>query len=504
MEREGQLRMLSSLSGLAGDAALVALEAGKAPHHALHLLELGRNIIASVAIGYRSQLTEFGDREYPEIIRKFNHLRIEADVAGHVDNTTTITDAELFANRRRDTQFEMDRLLAEIRLIPGYENYLAPQKPSDMMALASDGPIVIVVAGKVVNRSDAIIVQQSSIISISLPKLHHDDATLRTFEVIQRLCRGPPLTFAKRNVRMREYLLWLWEVAVEPILAELNLLTPKASADLPSIHWIGVGPLANAPFHAAGDHTPGSNNRTMAKCISSYLVTLRSLAYARSRPPKRYLNRKQDSRLLVVTMPSSPPGKGQPLPSAASEARTILSAASAASISTTSLNLPTVSSVLKHLPIHDMVHFACHGYPDPKDPSNSHLILQDADLSVAEIERSHAAEADVAYLSACSTANCEDGRLADEGIHLVNSFQLAGFRHVVGTLWETVDWSCEEVACDFYRRLLRDGGEGECDRNDEWDGKWRCAEALHAAVEELRRSDPDLPLLWAPFVHFGG
>jgi hypothetical protein len=507
LQREDKQHVLSSFSGLVADAALATIKAGSDPKHALELLELGRNIITSVTIDFRSPIPEPDQESYPEIIRKFNRLRMEADTLGHGSTATSSSDAKALVEHRQEIDEEMERLLPEIRLIPGYEDFLLPQKAANIMSLASNGPIVIVLTSDIVNRSDAIIIQESEISSIPLPDLHPHDANLRIVEMIQHICRGPPTTFAARNSKMSELLLWLWDVAVEPILYKLNILGPctELSLPLPHVRWIGVGILANAPFHAAGDHlTPGSHRQTMSKCISSYLPTIRSLAFARSRPPRRYLSRKQDSRLLVVAMPTSPPGKGKPLHSAATEAAMVLSASSAAGVSTKRLIQPSVSSVIQELPTFNMVHFACHGYPVPTNPSNSHLILQDGDLSVAQIVRSHAAEADLAYLSACSTAVCNDSRLADESLHIVSSFQLAGFRHVIGTLWDTIDWACQDVAREFYQSVFASSSEDENENEEVWDGKWRFAEALHMSVEKLRRVDPDLPLLWAPFVHFGG
>jgi len=40
----------------------------------------------------------------------------------------------------------------------------------------------------------------------------------------------------------------------------------------------------------------------------------------------------------------------------------------------------------------------------------------------------------LAYLSACSTA-VTGPELADESVHIVSAFQLAGYQHVIGTLW---------------------------------------------------------------------
>jgi hypothetical protein len=54
-------------------------------------------------------------------------------------------------------------------------------------------------------------------------------------------------------------------------------------------------------------------------------------------------------------------------------------------------------------------------------------------------------DAELAFLSACSTAR-PSGRLADEAIHLASAFQLAGYRHVIGTLWPIGDWPAVEYA----------------------------------------------------------
>jgi CHAT domain-containing protein len=40
--------------------------------------------------------------------------------------------------------------------------------------------------------------------------------------------------------------------------------------------------------------------------------------------------------------------------------------------------------------------------------------------------------------------------LLDESIHLASAFQLAGFPHVIATLWQTGDSAAVQVAEDFY------------------------------------------------------
>ena len=103
----------------------------------------------------------------------------------------------------------------------------------------------------------------------------------------------------------------------------------------------------------------------------------------------------------------------------------------------------------------------------------------------------------LAYLSACHSANYTSGTLLDESIHIASGFQLAGFPHVIGTLWEANDLKAREVATEFYKNLFdsMDPGQGF--------GDGVVARALHKAVSSLKEEFEDNPILWAPFIHLG-
>jgi CHAT domain-containing protein len=45
--------------------------------------------------------------------------------------------------------------------------------------------------------------------------------------------------------------------------------------------------------------------------------------------------------------------------------------------------------------------------------------------------------------------------LQDEGIHLMAACQLAGFQHVIGSIWEVSDKHCVDVAKDVYEEILQ-------------------------------------------------
>jgi CHAT domain-containing protein len=95
----------------------------------------------------------------------------------------------------------------------------------------------------------------------------------------------------------------------------------------------------------------------------------------------------------------------------------------------------TVENVLSHLSTTSIVHLACHGVQDTKNPLESALILGDNQkLKILRIMEQPMPNASLAFLSACETA-MGDEDLPDEAIHLAASLLFAGFRGVVATLW---------------------------------------------------------------------
>jgi CHAT domain-containing protein len=92
----------------------------------------------------------------------------------------------------------------------------------------------------------------------------------------------------------------------------------------------------------------------------------------------------------------------------------------------------------------------------------------------------------LAFLSACDTARTS-GNLADEAIHLASSFQIAGYPHVVATLWP-VGEKAATVAKMVYDTLAK--------RN--------CiATAVHHTTRELRRSSFNEPWWWGTHIRIG-
>lgn len=159
--------------------------------------------------------------------------------------------------------------------------------------------------------------------------------------------------------------------------------------------------------------------------------------------------------------------------------------------------IPTRANVLANLPRCTIAHFACHGANHPADPSRSLLLLHDFDrhpLTVASLAPVNLSQAQLAYLSACRTAFTSAPGLFDEATHLTTAFQLAGFTHVIGTLWEINDQVAVDAADEFYTALQ--SGPGVVDTR-------RAAAALNHTVRTLRDRYLLTPSLWAAYLHAG-
>lgn len=147
---------------------------------------------------------------------------------------------------------------------------------------------------------------------------------------------------------------------------------------------------------------------------------------------------------------------------------------------------------------HAYVHFACHGVTSAETPSASRLLVHDhrtRPLTVLDISRLHLSRARLAVLSACYTARGTSD-LADEAIHITSALQLAGYPHVVGTLWHVNDLIASRIAIAFHAELLQHRSGATPDPR-------RSAAALHHVIRDFREAYLDTPTLWVGHVYAG-
>ena len=511
IEREDQEYILGKVSGASSLAASLALETGDPASTALELLEFGCGIIAGYTFDARNDVSELG-KKYPALCSRYKALQDELssplkipEMECHVIPSMTSTGNRVTS--RLETVRELDELEAEIRRKDGFSRFQLPPSSSDFITLARSigGPIVAFSVSKL--RSDAILVTQTGIRALPLPGLGYDTLEEKSGILSHGMMKGPKRTMPDRLNTLKGILLWLWEAAVEPVLQGLNFIQDVSKhhgKPLPRIWWISSGRMGLMPIHAAGDYASDPKIITSNYVVSSYTPTIKSLAYAR-RKAFEVQGRPGNSVLIIGNSlgTSRTPSKGV-LSEVRAETEAIEKIAKGAiGTACTIPHPPFKKTVLDNLSSCNIAHFSCHGVTDPRNPCNSHLLLvgpggtEEDPLRIKELSNRNLGRSMLAYLSACHTANYTSETLLDEAIHIASGFQLAGFPHVIGTLWEANDFKASEVATEFYKNLFDslDSGRGF--------GDGIVAEALHRAVTSLRKEFEDNPILWAPFIHLG-
>ncbi|KAK2609183.1 hypothetical protein QQS21_002265 [Conoideocrella luteorostrata] len=487
--------MLAKVVGLASDAAAAALHAGKGPLNALALLEEGRGILATSLEDMRIEVGDLQDK-HPDLAMQFARLREELDQPINrnvftAEETSNSWQAQASQRYKRGT--ELDALILKIRQQSGFENFLLPPNEGDMRAAAGFGPIVVINVSPL--RCDAIIIEPQQIRLLPLPGL--------SFEAIAEKVK-------ESNLGCPRILEWLWDAFASAILDSLGFKQPPGDDDWPHIWWIPTGVLTKFPLHAAGYHSTGSKKAVMDRVMSSYSSSIKAIIHGRRRNNPEVLSTSSKGKALLVSMQNTP-GCGQ-LPCAADEVAVVQHLCESMGIKTIKPE-PRKSEIIQHLPESRLFHFAGHGYTDHIDPSESHLALADWQsnpLTVGSLLEINLRQQSpfLAYLSACGTGGIRDQKFMDENVHLISACQLAGFRHVIGTLWDVNDSICVDMAKITYEVMMV-GGMSD---------KSLCL-GLHEASRELRNrwlndgprrdatlcesSEEMITARWAPYVHYG-
>ncbi|KAH6688477.1 CHAT domain-containing protein [Plectosphaerella plurivora] len=524
------LGTLNAATGISSLAAATALQAGKDPLEALQVLELGRGIIAGLMMDLRMDVSEL-KVSHPELADKLASLQ---DKLGDSEDDKIdifilkpqedIAGWELRMKDRRQAEENMDQLIEEIRGLSGFNDFLSTPSASSLANTASYGPIIVINTSRY--RCDAFLVDKTGTVRVvKLPDLTEA-------EVDNRAANLP-------GDDLEGLLEWMWHTICRPCLDELGFTYPTSldgQASLPRVWWVATGLAARLPLHAAGLHRDCCGDTVMDRVMSSYAPSIKALMHGR-RPAGRALSEESPEvrpevgspSAVLVAMPETPGPGPSPLKGATQEVDWLSQKCPALSL-TAIKPVARRKEVLELLRSCHIFHFAGHGSSDPKDASRSHLLLDDwkeSPLTVGDLRdnwQRGAHQPFLAYLSACSTG-ADLGRLRDESIHLVSAFQLAGFRHVVGTLWMVDDGACVEVAKTLYSTLadegvasdeavckglhralvmLRDREVEEMTMADEAD---EFEEARRGRVRDATLDDDDdnvgLRGMWVPYVHYG-
>uniref|UniRef100_A0A0B7JTD4 CHAT domain-containing protein n=1 Tax=Bionectria ochroleuca TaxID=29856 RepID=A0A0B7JTD4_BIOOC len=437
--------------------------------------------------------------------------------------------AQARANHRYGTVRKLDDLVADIRAMPGLENFMTAPDRTEICAAANSGPIVVINASSY--RCDAILIQENEIKTIPLPDLILEEAKRRS---------------RRDQIDSPSTLKWLWHTVTGPILDALGFSHSPVQSDWPHVWWIPTGIVTKLPLHASGLHYQGSTETVLDRVVSSYSTSIRCMIYARQQdftPPRA------SSKALLIGVENTP--EHSHLKFAKQEVNTLERIFKEMSLDVLN-QLTCKKDVELLLPDCKLFHFAGHGHADLKDPLQSYLLLQDWKtdrLTVASLLEMNLSNNPpfLGYLSACGTGRSGDDEFIDENLHLISAYQLAGFRHVIGTLWEVNDEQCVHVARRTYE-VIRDKGmtdesvslglhEACRDLRDQWLSE-RASKQIRMRSKENKQISPDeekgeylafshksesigpsardaipdssddenvsrRPVHWIPYVHFG-
>jgi hypothetical protein len=496
LTRGDQEHLMKELGSQGADAAACCVHAGL-KDRAVELFEQGRAVLLGQALDTRTDLTALTE-QHPGLAARFTGLRDDLDQAG-MDGATAGGRAEAdrrARERRLAAATGFDRVITEIRQLPDFHDFLRPPPVTELLAAAAEGPVVAITVSRF--GSHALILTSGGVLDpVPLPGLTPKTVYDRVIAFLGALegAESPDGQEAAEQ-QLRDTLGWLWEEIAGAVLGRLGITGPPRDGEpWPRLWWCVSGLLSFLPLHAEGHHrtwADASPATVIDRVISSYTPTIRALTHARRRAAVGAGDRGlgTEVRVVAVAMPHTPGASD--LPGAQAET-SWLQQRFPGQVTVLTGTQATHDTVLAALPAGQWAHFACHGDSDLSNPSASYLLLTDHQqrpLTVMDVSRLRLDDARLAFLSACSTAR-PGGLLADEAIHLASAFQLAGYRHVIATLWPIGDQHAVDIAKNMYTTLTT-ADEGDV------------ASAGHAAALRMRkRWGWDTPSVWASHIHVG-
>ena len=455
------LAILKNLtSSLAVDAFSACLR-NSAPAHAVELLEQGRGVFWSQLSRLRSSLDDLigSGPAGKTLADEFTQL------ASLIRNALNSPGADQH-ERVCHLNLAVQRVVTDIRKLPGLSRFLLPLLFSELQRAASGGPVIIVNASK--SSCDALIVfLDRDPVHIPL-QITQDNARDLSNEFLTLTVR------AKRGDVTRElsfFMRQLWNQIVSPIVDCLQANHPSQSR----IWWCPTAEFSVLPLHAAGPYKKGQQNLPDLY-ISSYTPTLTALIRARRPDPS---NSATDQKRFIAIGQAKTPGESK-LPSVGAVLDNVGQCVEGlATFTRIDWEESCTSRVVEELGKNEWVHLACCYLLDRKQPFESAFALHDGYLTIQRIIGCDLKHAEFAYLSTDhTTVGDEDS--PDEAIHLASAMQFAGFRSVIGTMWSVDDSAASKIALTFYKHMVY--GSGRLDHT-------RAAFALNETMKSV-----DIPL----------
>jgi CHAT domain-containing protein len=366
------------------------------------------------------------------------------------DHTVTGDRQSLTPEAQRNTAIDLrqrlDALIAQIRQVDGYADFLDQPSFEDIRAaLQPNNPLVYLVPTPA--GSLALIVTPDGITDLWLDDLTEtslidllNNTWFKAYNQSQSDRQGwfDAIAHGTRQ---------LWEPLMAPLIDHLK--THHCHQAI----LILTGVLSLFPLHAAWTPDPSqpSGKRYALDDIHfTYAPNARSLTAAQN-----IAQQVQSERILAIDNPR------QDLPNSARE----VNGAIAHFPQSTVLRHTeaTVDAVRSQLMDAEIVHFSCHGTANLREPLNSGLLMSDGlltlrDLFALKLTEGNAHGIRLAILSACETGLPGLDNI-DEVVSLPIGLLQAGVAGVIASLWSVSELSTMLLLTRFYHLWRKDGVE---------------------------------------------
>ncbi|KAG0696464.1 CHAT domain-containing protein [Suillus ampliporus] len=445
-----------SAKSLPVDAASCAIRRNDL-QRAVELEEQGRGQQWSLASRLRTPLEDLQSASLPlahKLSELSKHLSDAQGAAGSADGAA----ADRAAIEYRRLTKEWEAVVAEIRNLQGFSQFLLPPSYTDLQAAASHGSVIILIASKY--SCDALIVPTSGKPHhVPFPSIVLADLEMLKSNFAKAIRHASGMRPKEPRTALIALLRKIWDEVMLPIVKVLH-----HDLKLPFRSRIWLCPTAaftSIPLHAAHSFRPKADGHGREPCledlyICSYTPTLSALIRS-----QQMMKNHATPSFVAIGQNKPGAGQGEELLAVDSELELVRKLVPATANPTTlSGEAATRAGALEALQCNTWVHLACHGKQDREQPYDSHFAMRDQPLTLLDIMENNAPQAEFAFLSACHTA-VGDEETPDEVIHLAAGLQFSGFKSVIGTLWVVDDDVAKHVVEAFYGEMFKGLEEGD-------------------------------------------
>jgi CHAT domain-containing protein len=447
---EDQRRVLASIPRLGRWAAYALARAGRRGE-AVEAIEHARarqlSVSATRDTADLAQLARMDEQLAAAYRAALAAHRMALDTAGSASASSPVAARGGAAAAEREIQ----RLLSEIRRIPGLERFLQPASLADICSSADGHPVIYLVSAPW--GSYALIVRHSggepAVDAIQVPEV----TSTSVAHLITVSPTGAPgffLAQAAKGAARR----WLLSAAMRRLDEITPLIQPVADAlagDPDNIAIViptgllGLLPLAAVPVSGQ----PGQ----VLDDIGELRLAPSAGAYGASR---RRASHSAQLRLVGVADPAGP----RPLPAAGAELAAIRDLFPPGSQTACAFGeVATRAWVLAQIPGASHVHLACHGSSEFTGQAGGSLLLaDDTRLTVADLTDGRLTGCRLATASACQSGHYSITDTPEEFTGLPAGFLQAGAACAVVSLWQVRDDATALLMTRFYELLNPDRG----------------------------------------------